>query len=68
VAVPVVEQVAGVVEIVGVLGAPKTGLVEKLVAPDVHEPFPAVIAYVVPAVIPVIKPPLPTEGPAGLNT
>jgi hypothetical protein len=68
VAVPVVEQVAGVVEITGVFGAPKTVLVEKFVDPDVHVPFPAVIEYVVPAVIPFIKPLAPTEGPVGLNT
>ncbi len=64
---PEVEHVGDVVEIVGVVGAPKTGLVEKFVAADVHDPFPVVTAYVVPAVRPLINPPAPTEGPAGIN-
>jgi hypothetical protein len=42
VAVPLLEHVAFVVDVVGIDGAPNTGEIEKLAVAEAHDPFPAV--------------------------
>ena len=66
--VPAAEQVAGVDVIVGVAGVANiAALLNDADAAEVQLPLFEVTVYEVPTVMPLIKPPAPTDGPDGVN-
>ena len=66
--IPAAIQVAAEVDTVGGCGTDKVVLTNKLLAGDVHAFISAVTVYEIPFVIPLIKPPTPIDGPAGVKT
>jgi hypothetical protein len=66
--VPAAAQVAAVLLMVGTAGVANwAALLNEAEAVEVQPPLVAVTVYEVPRVIPLIAPPAPTVGPAGVN-
>ena len=66
--VPAAKQVAGVLLSVGTAGVANwVALLNEAEAAEVQPPLLAVTVYEVPKVMPLIAPPAPTVGPAGVK-
>ena len=66
--VPAAKQLAGVLLRVGIAGVANwAALLNEAEAAEVQPPLLAVTVYEVPKVMPLIAPPAPTVGPAGVK-
>jgi hypothetical protein len=66
--VPSAKQVAGVLLIVGTAGVANcAALLNEAEAAELQPPLVEVTVYEVPKVMPLINPPAPAVGPAGVN-